>query len=161
MEDHPFDALVRRWRRWPALPRRALLGGIVGLAGGAAGAPVRAGGCKRAGRKCRRDRDCCGGACRGGACRATLGGTCEGTPDVCDAGFVAAACNRSLDDGCACWTRVEGGRYCGQGSAGCITCTSDDQCRRIYGFEAGCVVASSGTCTCAETTACVRRCPRR
>jgi hypothetical protein len=128
-------------RRALRLMGAALVGGTLaslGFGGVAAADPP---GCKRNGKHCKKDKQCCSGNCSDGTCggcSSGADGTCAGCPlgtVELSNGTCAKPCDTSADcagcDGCAFASRTGGVRtsYCvsGPGRPGC---TTDDNCPR-------------------------------
>ncbi|MFN0053843.1 MAG: SMP-30/gluconolactonase/LRE family protein [Planctomycetales bacterium] len=118
MDDRRFDALSRRIGEMgmPRLPRRGLLGllgaGALGGAGlaltwapaaDAQGGQVtgEANGCKKEGKNCSRNSDCCKGKCKNGACSSNSGNCkkegkrCDRNKDCCKGKCVDSTCSSS------------------------------------------------------------------
>jgi hypothetical protein len=128
--EHSFDELTRGLAsgsisRGKALRLMgaALVGGTLaslGIDGEAGAAPP---GCKRAGKNCTRDTQCCGSlVCPSGTCQTPCptGGSCE-------TGF-SFGCQNS--DNCFCTTTPEGTTFCTEAILcdSAVTCTSSQDC---------------------------------
>ena len=133
MDEQPFDMLARRLAR--AGPRRPLFGGLAGAVLTRLALPETALACKREGRKCDRNQDCCDGArCKGGK-----NGKCR-----CKGGFTKC--------GGKCKNFDTDENHCGNCNTGCaagIPCSDGTCCIPVRGaFEepAGSCVSSDECC---------------
>ena len=147
MDSNRFDDLTRTLAT--TTTRRGFL---KTLAGGAAGGllallgvgEAAADDCKRNGKACKKDKQCCSGNCAGGfcaplcppcdACSTCSGGICVSRcgsgQDCLSNGTCATPCNTNADcPGCtACAPDVSGVSYCGNDTSTFTICTTDSTC---------------------------------
>lgn len=100
-------------------------------------------GCVRVGRRCRKNRQCCSGICKGRkgkeTCRPHNVGTCKRSQNVCGPVMQVARCNNS--DDCGCFVTTGGASFCGGDRGECMVCRDDRDCQaRGFGQGAACVV---------------------
>ncbi len=139
MHSSRFDAIIRSLA--PSRSRRSLLSAIGGYATSVlASSPSAAAKCKRIGKHCKRNKDCCQGArCKGGKCR------CAGGRDVCGQAccaecFVEANTSETMPP-----IPIPGTEFCCAAASVCDSGTgdpSDDFCCRP---EEACI---DGDCCC-------------
>ena len=113
--------------------------------------------CKKVGKPCDKDRQCCNRRCRHGKCRAGGLGTCPAGLDFC-AGTFTGSCNHN--PGCNCFTTTAGETRCGDGRpGGCGACSTDADCAE-FGAHAFCAQDTGEGCGCATGEGfCVFACP--
>jgi hypothetical protein len=150
MDGRSFDA----WTRRLAGPRSrravvaAALGGVLGAVG--LGGPVAADGdddddqgedddCKRAGKRCKKDKQCCAGlVCDGGVCAPACTPTC--------------AANRCGGDGCGGTCECAAGRTCLSNGTCALACSLTAECAAgcAGGVTIGCTTTVAGSFCTAE-----------
>ena len=121
-----------------------------GLAGVEAQEPPS---CRRRSEGCRRDRQCCSGVCKRGACRRAPGqGTCQGE-NSCGP---VVKCNGNLD--CECYVTTRGTSFCGDNlGRGCTACAANEDCITA-GFPAGSVCVHCPGCAVTGDRLCAAPC---
>ncbi len=178
MESQTFDALSR-WIASRSQSRRTTLSliaaGLLGVASSRfsdTSGEAAAGGCRAAGRRCRRGRQCCSGRCIGRKdrkrCRGwakpgaqprptpspPVPGICQQGESLCRDGS-AAACG----DGCSCFQAVSGVGFCGRFRRGAV-CQQDADCVALGLPENAICARSDGpNCEIETATLCAVPCP--
>jgi hypothetical protein len=158
MDGFRFDALTRRWLAFLTARQFLFTVPLGTLALGLGTGTGRAGpGCKNVGKKCRKQKDCCSGVCKGKKgkkkCKAH-------DSSGCVAGQGLINCPGNPTDDCVsskgfngnCWTTTGNSGYCGSVGA-CVACTRDADCRVFCGPDAACVHCAQ--CSNPERTACM------
>jgi hypothetical protein len=161
MDGRRFDVWTMAWSG-PASRRAALkgaagaaLGGLVALLGKEAAA---AGICRRAGRPCAQDDQCCGKCGRArGQCKATPRGTCRGE-NYCTQLQGQPVCNSSL--ACFCYLTQTGASFCGRKLNCANSCTTDADWVARTGPGSACVQGSGIVCDCPGGRTCAAPCQR-
>lgn len=123
------------------------------------GAAAQAAGCRTLDERCKDDRQCCSGRCRGpqGAktCHAHHVGARTAGQSFCRQGS-AATCNGQR--GCTCFVTTGNAGFRGR-SLACVACQRDADCE-AQGFPPGaaCVRRDGPVCECETSTLCVAPC---
>lgn len=160
MEDKRIDAVARTLAA--SLPRRGVIASAVAVLAGSLRAPLPvAAACKKPGKKCDKNQDCCNGAtCKGNTC------ACKNGRDECGNDCVNLA---SDEKHCGrCNQRCAAEEICRDGACGCDpACASTEECLSGVcttppggcppgadscsgGGTVGC--AGGGTCKCSQST---------
>ena len=171
MEDSRFDALAKSLSA--VGPRRRLLAGLVAAALAAPLGRAAARDCKRDGKPCKKNSQCCSGNCVGasggtandGTCQPPyFQGTCEVGDDFCVENQIDETCNPDpLGPHCACVTTAPGGETAcvDVNSAMCdvLDCERDTDCTSLG--EGYVCIAARGSCGCigaGNRNFCARQC---
>jgi hypothetical protein len=109
----------------------ALVGGVLGSLGGFGEAAAAPSGCKRSGKACKTDNQCCSGSCANGTCAA-----CPAGKVLLSNGTCANPCTGAQACAAACFSCYASGTappgstgYCGDHRTGSgIRCNSDSDC---------------------------------
>lgn len=150
MDASRFD----RWTRALGLAvsrRQTTLGLLLGAIVAARGEEAVAGpGCKNAGKKCKRAKDCCSGVCKGKKgkkkCRSHDAGGCKAGAVEAFCGGADVDCTTSSGASGNCNTTTGQAGYC-SASGVCVDCKKDADCRDICGAKAACVTCAACTTT--------------
>ncbi len=179
MDRQHFDALTRHLVSITA--RRSLLGAFAAALLGRLALPESALACKKVGKKCDKNKDCCDGArCKGdkkdkkGKCRCkssftTCNKTCCSASDECFDGACvtppggcppgADSCGNGVDIfcgdqiGCECSQSTEGQTLCGQVATPGAMCGQCDSSADCVSFGPGAFCVATGSVNCCGPSA--------
>ena len=153
-----FDRLVRAYSI-AKTPRRQTL---LALALGTVGLPTLGGettagpGCKNFGKKCKKNKGCCSGICKGKKgkkrCKAHDTGGCQAGQTFPACGGALVQCTTSTAAAGACITTSGNAGYC-SATTNCFSCQRDADCVPNCGPQAACVTCAMG-CASTDGTAC-------
>ena len=146
MDANRFDELVLALGAAPSRRGMLRMGGTsvlaavltaLGLPPGAAAA------CKNDNAKCRKDADCCSGACKGKKRKRKCRAVPEARGCTIDDPY-ATPCPGATNASQYCWVTLGGKPFCGTGVK-CFPCTSNEHCVQEVGNPtARCVVTENG-----------------
>jgi hypothetical protein len=164
MDERRFDDAARWFGRSPT--RRGLvarLGVVFGAATAVGPGQSAAAACRKPGKPCKRDRQCCSGRCTGKKdkkrCRpAPVQGVCTIADNACFADDIPeVVCGTSELGQCICFVTVSGEAFCADTlGSGDIACDNDANCVGALAPGARCIQSAAA---CGDQRVCKLPCP--